>query len=483
MALSTLVWRSGFQTMVPHHILRRIIVELQQPTLLPLYMWFIDAIAAHDKADQGQQEKLWNTFSCPEHGEYHWEAFTFCEGEKIPGLDHCPVCNRENPVLRTVYFGNVLWGMPIKYTDIATDLGITDPKGWKKVQRQVELLVEYNLIYRKRKCGHDPYRFWVIDSSKWHYDLLEPMKGKKPKPQGPADDRPEDKTTPAFPPPPAPTDKPKDKPTDVPAIDWKEVDQKLAAAAELEVEEAAEKAERLIEEQSAKPAAKPAPATKGITKMPVPLNEAPDAFRFVELCNGTIYELEKELGWAVKNPDRFDRAKTPTAAQWEQLRVSNFGTNAADNKQEIVAPQSTAPKVGAVVPMAAVKITPKKSSPPRSEVSDLLAETFFEDVLDSRKAFASRVPTWSMVFFEEKMSRQDGLHLIRCAGAWGWKEHIQKLRNDPVEFLLENKLAIYDDYVNSDFFDPEAEDTGEAPAGWHPGDDEGDLYDENDLYS
>jgi hypothetical protein len=167
--------------------------------------------------------------------------------------------------------------MPIKYTDIATDLGITDPKGWKKVQRQVELLEEYKLVYRKRKCGHDPYRFWVIDSSKWHYDLLEPMKGKKPKPEVPADDRPEDKTTPPFTPPSAPTDKPKEKPTDVSAIGWKEVDQKLAAAAELEAKEAAEKAERLIEEQSAKPAAKPAPASKEVTKMPVPRTfAAPD---------------------------------------------------------------------------------------------------------------------------------------------------------------------------------------------------------------
>ena len=218
-------------------------------------------------------------------------------------------------------------------------------------------------------------------------------------------------------------------------------------------------------QSASKPAAKTEKSSTKSNVKSVTYEESVEIYTKVAAADGsTIDDLAPLLGYAATSKLGLPRNVALTSEQWLAVCQEQFPKLVWTMGAPVDQKPATPAKPKDAQPA-------KKSTPPRSEDSDLLAKTFFEDVLDSKKSRTSQLPVWSMVFFEEKLSRQDGLHLIRCAGAWGWKEHIQKLKSDPVEFLLENKVAIYDDYVDSDFFDPEAEDTGEPPAGWHPGDD------------
>jgi hypothetical protein len=234
-------------------------------------------------------------------------------------------------------------------------------------------------------------------------------------------------------------------------------------------------------QSATQPAAKTEESTKSMVKS-VTYAESVEIYIKVAVADGsTIDDLAPLLGYAATSKLGLPRNVALTSEQWLAVCEEQFPKLVWTMGAPVDAPVDQKPATAPAKPTQPTQ--PKKSTPPRSVVSDLLAETFYEDVLDSKKSRASQVPVWSMVFFNERLSQQDGLHLIRCAGEWGWKEHIQKLKSDPVEFMLTNKLAIYDDYLNSDFFDPEAEDTGEPSDGWHPGDDERDLDDESDLYA
>jgi hypothetical protein len=179
--------------------------------------------------------------------------------------------------------------------------------------------------------------------------------------------------------------------------------------------------------------------TKNLPKS-VPYSEAPDVFCKVATAGGTIADLENALGYTIQT--KIPRDSKPTPEQWQELWTSLFP------KAKLTVTTKTVPTTAATAGWEAETEVAMKTSPE----SDALAKRFWKDVMDSKAGCV--LPIWSALFFEYGTEEYQGL--IDAVIDGDWKEFIQTLKVDPVEWAHRHAGTIKEEtFWDSDFFTPE----------------------------
>ena len=199
------------------------------------------------------------------------------------------------------------------------------------------------------------------------------------------------------------------------------------------------------EASPAKPAANPTgqstvKSSKQKSKS-VPYAEAPAVYQRVCEEGGTMDDLAVALGYAVVSKLGFPRNAQLSVERWADLMNEQFPKLKFTAEPEV-------PLTAAVPGWEAEKEVAMKISPE----SDVLANRFWKDVMNSREGCV--LPIWSALFFEYGTEEYQGL--IDAVIDGDWKEFIQTLKVDPVEWVHRNAVAINTStFWESDFFTSE----------------------------